>query len=198
MESSRDLCGSSCRSRSRGRSRHSLLNSHSSDRDRRSNGRVLSLGSGNSHGSRGRNGSTLVGGALAGDVARLSTLVADLTSRAERAAVGSGAVARDVTELAAGVALHGLSLAVTGEVVGAAALVAGRGAGVALEATAETALEATTAAAGSGGAGGSSGSGAGGSSGGGVGAVALGFVKVGFCYAGGRELTARWPGWLQL
>jgi hypothetical protein len=66
-----------------------------------------------------------------------------------------------VAELATGVALHGLSLAVTGEVVGATALVASGGAGIALEAAAE-ALEATAGASGTASAGGS-----------GVGAVAL-------------------------
>lgn len=84
---------------------------------------------GNSRGR--RNGSTtLVGGAIAGDVARLSTLVADLTSRAERATVGCGTVTGDMTKLTAGIALHSLSLAVTGKVVGATALVASGGSGV--------------------------------------------------------------------
>ena len=66
--------------------------------------------------------------AVARDVAGLAALVAGLAGGVERAAVGGGAVTRDVTQLAAGVALHGLSLAVTGEVVGAAALVASGGA----------------------------------------------------------------------
>lgn len=78
-------------------------------------------------------------GAFPGDVAGLTALVARLARRVERAAVGSGAVTRDVTELAASVALHRLRLAVTGEVVGATALVAGRGARAAGEpATSET------------------------------------------------------------
>lgn len=47
------------------------------------------------------------------------------------------------TKLAAGVALHGLSLAVASEVVGSAALVAGGRARTASEATAETAIAAT-------------------------------------------------------
>lgn len=176
MESSRNLCDSSSRSRSR----HSLnsLNSR-----RRSS--LLD--------SRSRNRSALVGRALTGDVARLSTLVADLTGGAERATVGSGTVTRNVTELTAGIALHSLSLTVTGEVVGATALVACCCAGVALETTAETALEA--AAAGSGGASGSSGPGTGG---GGVGAVALGLLGLWFAVCWKRGLTARWPGWLQL
>lgn len=74
-------------------------------------------------------------------VASLSTLVVDWTT------VGSSAVARDVTELAAGVAFHGLSLAVAGEVVGTTALVAcssTRHAGVATAVPAETTTEAAT------------------------------------------------------
>jgi hypothetical protein len=104
-------------------------------------------------------------------VASLGALVADLTGGAEGATVGRGAVTRDVAELAAGVALHGLSLAVTGEVVGTTALVAGCGAGVAAESTAESTLEtaASTGTATSGGTG--RGSTSSGSSG--VGAVAL-------------------------
>ncbi|KAH6962282.1 hypothetical protein BKA56DRAFT_181374 [Ilyonectria sp. MPI-CAGE-AT-0026] len=58
------------------------------------------------------------------DVASLATLVAGLSSSIERTAVGGGAVARDVAQLAAGVALHGLSLAVAGKVVRTTALVA--------------------------------------------------------------------------
>lgn len=77
-------------------------------------------------------------------MASLAALVAGLASRVERAAVGGGAVARDVAELATGVALHGLGLAVAGEVVGAAALVAGRRARAAGEAT--TAVAASIAA----------------------------------------------------
>lgn len=64
-------------------------------------------------------------GAVARDVASLTTLVAGLTSSVQRSAVGGRAVARDVSELAAGITLHSLSLAVTGKVVGATALVAG-------------------------------------------------------------------------
>jgi hypothetical protein len=64
--------------------------------------------------------------AVTRDVSGLAALVAGLAGRVERAAVGGGAVARDVSELATGVALHGLRLAVTSKVVGAAALVAGR------------------------------------------------------------------------
>jgi hypothetical protein len=62
--------------------------------------------------------------AIARDVAGLAAAVAGLASGVERAAVGSSAVARDVAELAASVTLHGLSLAITGEVVGTTALVA--------------------------------------------------------------------------
>lgn len=55
----------------------------------------------------------------------LATLVAGLASSVQRSAVGGSAVPRDVSELAAGVALHGLSLAIPRKVVGATALVAG-------------------------------------------------------------------------
>lgn len=74
----------------------------------------------------------------------LTALVAGLAGRVEGPAVGSSAVPRDVAELAAGVALHGLRLAVAREMVGAAALVASRRPGTAGEpATAES--EAATA-----------------------------------------------------
>lgn len=63
-------------------------------------------------------------GAIARDVSSLAALVACLASSVEGTAVGSGAVSGNVTELAAGVALHSLSLAITGKVVGATALVA--------------------------------------------------------------------------
>ncbi len=55
----------------------------------------------------------------------LTTLVAGFASSVEGTAVGGGAVSGDVTKLAAGVALHGLCLAIAGEVVGATTLVAG-------------------------------------------------------------------------
>lgn len=58
---------------------------------------------------------------------RVAAAVAGLASGRKRTAVGSSAVTGDVTELAAGVALHGLGLAVAGVVVGATALVAGGG-----------------------------------------------------------------------
>src|SRR6187551_3134588 len=64
--------------------------------------------------------------AVARDVPGLATLVARLPGCVERPAVGSSAVARDVTQLAAGVALHGLGLAVAGKVVRATALVTSR------------------------------------------------------------------------
>lgn len=57
----------------------------------------------------------------------LAAAVAGLASGVEGAAVRGRAVAGDVTELAAGIALHGLSLAVAGEVVWPTALVAGGG-----------------------------------------------------------------------
>jgi hypothetical protein len=58
-------------------------------------------------------------------VSSLATLVTSLASSVEGAAVGSGAVPRDVAKLSAGIALHGLGLAISGEMVGATALVAG-------------------------------------------------------------------------
>lgn len=83
-------------------------------------------------------------GAVARDVAGLAALVAGLAGSVERAAVRSRAIAGDVAELAASVALHGLSLAVACEMVGSAALVAGSGTSTANEATtAETAETAT-------------------------------------------------------
>lgn len=90
-------------------------------------------------------------GAVAGDVTGFTTLVAGLASSVQGATVGSGAVARDVAELPAGVALHRLCLAVAGKVVGAAALVAGgaRATGesaTAAVATVTTAADGTTAA----------------------------------------------------
>lgn len=57
-------------------------------------------------------------------MASLTTLVAGLAGRVQRATVRSCAIARDVAELAASVALHSLSLTVSGKVVRATALVA--------------------------------------------------------------------------
>lgn len=79
--------------------------------------------------------------AVARDVSGLRALVAHLAGGAQRAAVGGGAVARDVAQLTTGIALHGLSLAVTGKVVGTAALVASRSARVAAISTTEAATE---------------------------------------------------------
>jgi len=59
-------------------------------------------------------------------VTGLAALVANLALlRVDRAAVGRSAIPRDVSKLAASIALHGLSLAVAGKVVRSAALVAG-------------------------------------------------------------------------
>jgi hypothetical protein len=69
--------------------------------------------------------------AIPGDMPSLSALVAGLAGCVEWASVGSGAVAGDVAELAASVALHGLGLTVSSEVVGATALIAGGGTGTA-------------------------------------------------------------------
>lgn len=63
-------------------------------------------------------------GAVPADVASLTASVAGLACSVERTTVRGRAVTGDVTKLAASVALHGLSLAVTSEVVGATALVA--------------------------------------------------------------------------
>lgn len=65
-------------------------------------------------------------GAVTRDVAGLTALVARLAGRVERPTVRGGAVARDVAELAASIALHRLRLAVASEVVRATALVARR------------------------------------------------------------------------
>jgi len=81
-------------------------------------------------------------GAVARYVARLAALVARLAGRVEGPAVGGGAVARDVAELAAGIALHRLRLAVASKVVWPAALVArGRTSAAAEEGTAWAAAE---------------------------------------------------------
>jgi len=75
-------------------------------------------------------------------VTGLAAAVAGLARGVQWAAVGSSAVTGDVTELSAGVALHGLSLAIAGEVVGSTALVAHRGTTAAKASTATG--EATT------------------------------------------------------
>lgn len=62
---------------------------------------------------------------LPGNVTSLAAAVAGLSSSVQWTAIWCGAVAGDVAKLAAGVAFHGLSLAVTGKVVWSAALVAG-------------------------------------------------------------------------
>jgi hypothetical protein len=79
-------------------------------------------------------------------VTGLTTLVAGLASGVEGTAVRGGAVARNVTQLAAGIALHSLRLAVTGKVIGATALVAGSGTGTTAEATSAVAAGKTAAA----------------------------------------------------
>lgn len=85
-------------------------------------------------------------GAIARDVTSLTTLVASLTSSVQGAAVGSSAIPGDVAELAASIALHGLSLAIASEVVGATALVASSGTRAVGEASTTIAAdEATTA-----------------------------------------------------
>ena len=81
--------------------------------------------------------------ALPGDVTGLSAAVAGLAGGVKRTTVRGGAVAGNVTELSASIALHGLSLAVTGKVVWTTAFVAGSGAVDRGETTTETA-KATT------------------------------------------------------
>lgn len=83
-------------------------------------------------------------GAIAGDVTGLTALVAGLASSVEGATVGSGAVTRDVAKLAASIALHGLSLAVSRKVVGTTALVAGSRTGATGEGTAAVATVSAT------------------------------------------------------
>lgn len=162
-------------SRSRSRDSVSLSGSLNRDDSRGSSDNGGGGGGGGNGGSlngSNRSNGTLVGRAVAGDVASLGTLVADLTGGAEGTTVRSSAVTRDVAELAAGVALHGLSLAVTGEVVGTTALVAGCGTGVTAESTTESTLETTASTTGTAASGGT-GRGSTGSGSSGVGAVAL-------------------------
>jgi hypothetical protein len=144
-------------------------------------------------------------------VAGLRALVADLASRAQGATVGGGAVTGDVTlqsvsqrlsqracestyKLAASIALHSVSLAVTSEVVGTTALVASSGTRVTTVSTAESTVKSparstdtTTGTRGR------------------SGAVALERDPSQPDPKGRREReygrqrrTARWPGWLQL
>lgn len=103
----------------------------------------------------------LVVRAIPRDVTGLGALVADLAGRAQWTAVGGSAVTRDVTlsiasievhayrigsthKLSAGIALHGLSLTIPSEVVGASTLVAGGSPGVSSISTTETSVEAPT------------------------------------------------------
>jgi hypothetical protein len=56
----------------------------------------------------------------------LATLVARLTDRVQGTTVGGGAVAGDMAQLATSIALHCLSLAVPSKVIRPTALIAGR------------------------------------------------------------------------
>ena len=92
-------------------------------------------------------------------MASLTATVAGLASGIERAAVGSSAipgnvaynlsimpreiVADELTQLAASIALHGLSLTVTGKMVWSTALVAGSRTSAASETAPETSVAAT-------------------------------------------------------
>lgn len=79
--------------------------------------------------------------ALPADMTRLTTPVASLaSSTVERPTVRRGALAGDMSQLPTSVALHGLRLAIAGEVVGPTALVASRGA---VDTAGETAAETT-------------------------------------------------------
>ena len=77
------------------------------------------------------------------DMSGFSTAVAGLSGGVKRAPVRGCAIFRDVAEFAAGVAFHGLGLAIAGEVVRSAAFVAGRCAVSNSEAASESA-ESTT------------------------------------------------------
>jgi hypothetical protein len=76
---------------------------------------------------------------FAGDMASLATAVASLASSVERTSIRSSALARDMSELAACVTLHGLCLAVASEVVGTTTLVASSRTRTTSETAAETA-----------------------------------------------------------
>lgn len=76
----------------------------------------------------------------------LATLVAGLASSVQRTTVRSSAIPRDVSELAASIAFHCLSLAVSCKVVGTTALVAGSWTRATCKSTtrSESATESTT------------------------------------------------------
>lgn len=119
----------------------SICLSHGSDR---SNGRSRNAANINLLRNLANTGSVLLR-AVTRDVSSLTALVASLASSVERTAVRSSAVPRDVTELAAGIALHGLSLAITSKVVGTTTLVASGRARTTSETTTAVATgEATT------------------------------------------------------
>ena len=82
--------------------------------------------------------------ALARDVARLAAAVARLSGSVQGSSVRRSTVAGDVAELATGVTLHGLSLAVTSKVVGPTTLVAGGWTSTTSESTTGEAAEAPT------------------------------------------------------
>lgn len=81
-------------------------------------------------------------GAVARNVAGFATAVASLAGGVKWATVGCSAVAGDVSQLATGVALHSLSLAIAGEVVRSTTLVASSRASAASEAAPETSVSA--------------------------------------------------------
>jgi hypothetical protein len=83
-------------------------------------------------------------GAFAGNVTLLAAAVASLSGSVEGSTIGCSAVAGDVTKLATSVALHGLCLAITSEMVGPAALVAGGRTSTSSEAATREAAKAST------------------------------------------------------
>lgn len=141
-----DSSGGGSRSRRRSSSGGGSRGSRSSSRD--------SSGSSSITGGSGSVG-LCIGWTVTADVTSLRALIADLTSGTERSTVRSSAVTRDVTQFPTGVALHSLSLAITGKVVGTTALVASGSTGVTTEVTAESRLEVTARTRGSSSAGGS-------------------------------------------
>lgn len=118
------------------------LESSLSNNWRRNNG---SHGGGDGdNGGRGSLAIDLSLGALARNVTSLAAAVARLSGSIQWATVGGGTVAGDVTQLAAGVTLHGLGLTITGEVVGSTAFVASGLACTTGETATESASKAST------------------------------------------------------
>ena len=83
--------------------------------------------------------------AITGDVASFTATVAGLACRIKACwtSIRSGAVAGNMTKLAAGIALHGLGLAIASEVIRTTALVASSCASSASEASSEASVSTT-------------------------------------------------------